>query len=86
MIDLRLRFPDEASAIAALPALRGTDENGSGVWLTASHTHALDIIGPVGADSRWHANLRLLPGADPAIATAAEPFAVVPADPVRVWA
>lgn len=96
--DLMLRFDTEEQAISALPMLRSED-----AWITASHCHALDPIGPVVTtpavlddagevvtpavmDTRFHANLRLLPGADPAIAAAATPFAVTPADPARVWA
>lgn len=47
MMDLMLRFDTEEQAIAAMPMLRGVDEAGTGVWLTASHHHALDPIGPV---------------------------------------
>lgn len=42
MIDLMLRADDEATLAAALPMLRD-----GGVWVTASHHHALDLIGPV---------------------------------------
>lgn len=98
MIDLRLRFVDEAAAIAALEAFRGGDG-----WLTASHHHALDVIGalyapPVLDDvgevvapgallGGWHANLRLLdhPDAD-SVAAALEPYRVEPVNPAREWA
>lgn len=42
MIDLMLRFADKEEASNALAAYRL-----DGQWLTASHTHALDVIGPV---------------------------------------
>jgi len=44
-----LRFPDESTGMAALDAagLTTTNENGDTVVLTASHTHALDVVGPI---------------------------------------
>lgn len=44
-----LRFPDEATGMAALAAagFTTTDENGATVVITASHSHALDLIGPL---------------------------------------
>ena len=44
-----LRFPDEATGMAALDAagFTTTDEDGATTVLTASHTHALDVIGPI---------------------------------------
>jgi hypothetical protein len=44
-----LRFPDESTGMAALGAagLTTTNEDGDTVVLTASHTHALDVIGPI---------------------------------------
>jgi len=44
-----LRFPDESTGMAALDAagLFYTDEDGATHPLTASHTHALDVIGPI---------------------------------------
>jgi hypothetical protein len=43
------RFPDEATGLAALEAagFTGTDEDGNTTILTASHTHALDVIGTI---------------------------------------
>ena len=42
-----LRFPDEATGIAALDAagLVTTDEDGAQQFIAASHTHALDVLG-----------------------------------------
>lgn len=44
-----LRFPDESTGMAALEAagFTTTDESGTTVVITASHTHALDVIGPI---------------------------------------
>ena len=44
-----LRFPDEPAGMAALEAagFTTTDEDGATVVITASHTHALDVIGPI---------------------------------------
>ena len=44
-----LRFPDEKTGMAALDAagLLYTDEDGNSSPITASHTHALDVIGPI---------------------------------------
>jgi hypothetical protein len=44
-----LRFPDETTGMAALAEAGFTtvDEDGTLRILTASHTHALDVIGPI---------------------------------------
>ena len=44
-----LRFPNESTGMAALDAagLLYTDDDGVTHPLTASHTHALDVIGPI---------------------------------------
>jgi hypothetical protein len=44
-----LRFPDEPTGMAALDAagFTTTNDDGDTVVLTASHTHALDVIGPI---------------------------------------
>jgi len=49
MITYYLRFPDEATGMAALAAagFTATDEDGATVVVTASHSHALDVIGPI---------------------------------------
>jgi hypothetical protein len=49
MTTTHLRFPDESTGMAALDAAGfiATNENGDTVVLTASHTHALDVIGPI---------------------------------------
>ena len=44
-----LRFPDESTGMAALEAAGFTtaDEDDNTVLITASHTHAIDVIGPI---------------------------------------
>jgi len=44
-----LRFPDESTGMAALTyaGFTTTDEDGTTKVLTASHTHALDVIGAI---------------------------------------
>jgi len=44
-----LRFPDEATGMAALAeaGFTATNKDGTVRILTASHTHALDVIGPI---------------------------------------
>jgi hypothetical protein len=44
-----IRFPDESTGMAALDAagLTTTNDDGDTVVLTASHTHALDVVGPI---------------------------------------
>jgi hypothetical protein len=44
-----LRFPDEATALAALQVagFTATDEDDNTVVITASHTWAIDVIGPI---------------------------------------
>lgn len=42
MINLMLRFEDETQAVELLAAYRR-----DGAWITASHSHALDVIGQV---------------------------------------
>lgn len=83
MIDLRLRFPDEATAIASLSRFRGIDDMGTPLWLTASHAHALDPIGPAPDGVGWLVNLQT---ADATLADALAPYVVTPAQPVREWA
>ena len=44
-----IRFPDESTGMAALDAagFTTTNDDGDTVVLTASHTHALDVVGPI---------------------------------------
>jgi hypothetical protein len=100
MIDLILRVPDEAGAVAALARLRGAEG-----WITASHHHALDVIGPMATapaildaegqvvtppvlDGAFHVNLLLDPDHPDAAAiqAAAAPCRIDPVNRRRVWA
>lgn len=47
-----LRFPDEATAKAVLADYLTEDDT----WITASHTHALDVIGEIPETTGWHVN------------------------------
>lgn len=87
------RFPDEATGIAALDAAGLVNEDGG--YITASHTHALDVIGPISRGGEWdeegnvivppelldgwHVNYR---GDVP---DEWLPYAVTPENPVRVF-
>ena len=46
-----IRFPDEATALAALAAAGLLTDDG--MPITASHSHALDLIGPLWVGGRW---------------------------------
>lgn len=94
-----LRFPDEAAGMAAI-ATAGftfTDNNGETKVQTASHTHALDVIGPIYIGGKWDAETGevieppvLLDGWHfnfiGELPEAWEPYAVSPAQPVRIFA
>ena len=45
------RFPDEATGITALDAAGLVNEDGS--YITASHNHALDIVGTISRGGEW---------------------------------
>ena len=88
------RFPDEATGIAALDAAGLVNEDGG--YITASHNHALDVIGTISRGGEWdedgnvitppevlegwHVNYR---GEVP---DGWLPYVVTPETPVRVWA
>jgi hypothetical protein len=76
-----IRFPDESTGMAALDAagLTTTNDDGDTVVLTASHTHALDVIGLISDCDGWHANYigELPEGWDA--------YVVNPESPVRVF-
>jgi hypothetical protein len=82
--DLCLRFADEDSAAGALPQFHVGQ-----TWRSASHEHALDPIGPLGADGagpaddRFHINLQ---ADDDALADSLAGHRVYPAQRRRVWA
>lgn len=49
------RFPDESTGMAALDAagLLHEDEDGNKLPITASHDHALDVIGTISLGGEW---------------------------------
>jgi hypothetical protein len=47
-----LRFPDEATAKTVLADYLTEDDT----WITASHSHALDVIGEIPDTTGWHVN------------------------------
>ena len=72
-----LRFPSEATGLAALEAAGLLTEDGFPI--TASHSHALDVIGAIPDCDGWHVNyIGELPDGW-------EQYAVSPEQPVRVW-
>lgn len=94
--DLCLRFETEAAAIEALASLRR-----GGRWVEASHTHALDVIGPlvvtpatfkpgtleVATEAVVDTGFHVnLRTDDEALADSLAAFAVTPATRRRVWA
>jgi hypothetical protein len=86
-----LRFPDEATAITVLAAYRTEDDT----WITASHTHALDVIGTISRGGEWdkEGNVITPPEVLPGwhvnyvgeVPEGWEQYAVSPKNPVRVF-
>jgi hypothetical protein len=70
-----LRFPNEATAKAMLADYLTEDDT----WITASHSHALDVIGEIPDMAGWHVNYvgNLPDGWDA--------YIVTPNQPVRVF-
>jgi hypothetical protein len=70
-----LRFPDEAIGRAVLADYLTEDDT----WITASHSHALDVIGEIPDMDGWHVNYvgNLPDGWDA--------YIVTPNQPVRVF-
>ena len=88
------RFPDEATGTAALEAAGLLNEDGS--FITASHTHALDVIGVITRGGEWddEGNVITPPTAldgwhvnyQGELPEGWEEFLVEPANPYRVFA
>lgn len=96
-----LKFPDEATAASVLSQFRGPDQDDNEVWITASHSHALDVVGTI-----YKPTGVMLPSAEPgmpeipemapipgfhvnfigALPGEAAPYVVEPANPARVFA
>lgn len=87
-----LKFADEAQAVEAMPQFRSEDG-----WITASLTHALDVVGTISTGGQWdedgneieapavldgfHVNLMIA-----ALPAELEVYQVTPATPSRVFA
>lgn len=76
-----LRFPDEATGMAFLrnADLTYLDDDNEEHFFTASHQHALDVIGELTDIDGWHVNYA---GELP---EGWEQYVVQPINPVRVW-
>jgi len=73
-----LRFPDSVTGMKALDDAGLLDDNLE--FITATHTHALDVIGTIPELDGWHVNyIGELP-------EGWEGFVVTPVEPVRVFA
>ena len=89
-----LRFPDEATGTAALDGASLLTEEGAPI--TASHSHALDVIGPISIGGTYNPETgdvitppTLLPGWHlnyiGELPDGWEQYVVTPEVPVRVW-
>lgn len=89
-----LRFPDEITAVAALDAAGLLTEDGDPI--TASHTHALDVVGTIYEGGTYDANGEVIipPTALPGwhvnyvgdLPDGWDAYVVTPEQPVRVFA
>jgi hypothetical protein len=87
-----LRFPDEATAKTVLADYLAEDDT----WITASHSHALDVIGTITRGGEWDDEGNVI--AEPTVLDGWHvnycgdvpdewlQYAVEPQSPVRVWA
>jgi hypothetical protein len=89
-MDFYLKFTDEAAALAVLYTTHAaqTDENGNvtaDAYVTPNYAN-ISTIGVISKDEQpldgWHVNVRVV-GED---STPLEQYAVIPTNPVRVWA
>ncbi len=86
-----LRFPDEATAKAVLADYLTEDDT----WITASHTHALDVIGTISRGGEWDMEGNVITPPEVLsgwhvnyvgeVPEEWEPFIVTPEQPVRVF-
>jgi hypothetical protein len=95
--DIRFKFSDEDSAIAALPEYRTTDQQGNPIWQTNGDGYAIDIIGDLfdiipNPDDPMNPTVEQIPGYFINLRTwdgrenPAPNETVVPLNPRRVWA
>ena len=88
------RFPDEATGMAALEAAGLLTEDGE--FITASHNHALDVLGPIQRGGEWDDETgeeltppEVLPGwhvnLQGEVPDGWAQYAVTPMSPVRRW-
>ena len=95
MVPTFFRFPDEAAGMAAIDTAGLLTEDGD--FITASHTHALDVIGLIYRGGEWNPETgevitppTLLDGwhvnYQGELPDGWEEFAVFPQHPARVWA
>lgn len=73
-----LRFPNEATGLVTLDAAGLLTEEGE--YITASHDHALDVIGDIADLPGWHVNYQ------GELSEELEQFIVTPSSPYRVFA
>ena len=88
------RFPDEAAWTAALDDAGLLNEDGS--FITASHTHALDVIGTITRGGEWDETGNVITPPEVLdgwhvnyvgnLPDGWDEFAVFPEQPARVWA
>ena len=88
------RFPDEATGTAALDDAGLLNEDGS--FITASHTHALDVIGTITRGGEWDETGNVITPPEVLdgwhvnyvgnLPDGWDEFAVFPQNPARVWA
>lgn len=89
-----LRFPDETTGMAALEAAGLLAEDGE--FITASHNHALDVLGVISRGGEWDEEGRVITAPTALdgwhvnyageLPDGWEEFVVEPQQPVRVWA
>ena len=89
-----IRFPDEATGMAALDAACLLTEDGE--FITASHNHALDVIAEIQRGGEWdeEGNVVVPPTTldgwhvnySGELPEGWEQYRVEPQQPVRVWA
>ena len=89
-----IRFPDADTGRAALDAAGLLSEDGE--YITASHNHALDVIGIISRGGEWDEDGNVITAPTVLdgwhinyigeLPDGWEEFVVTPANPVRIWA